>query len=53
MAMMGDVAWNALDGMDLEKRDCRLWGVLLLQERVEEEGKRRGRRIILWRGILA
>jgi hypothetical protein len=48
MAIMGDVAWNDLDRMDLEKREA-----LLLQERIEEEGKRRGRRIILWRGILA
>ena len=48
MAMMGDVAWKDLDGMDLEKRE-----LLLVQERIEEGAKRRGRRIILWRGILA
>lgn len=47
MAMLGDEAWKDLDdrAIDLERR-------LLLQEAVEGE-KRRGRRIILWRGILA
>jgi hypothetical protein len=42
IAMLTDEAWKVRDGMELEMKEL---------ERVEEE-KRRGRRIILWRGIL-
>jgi hypothetical protein len=49
MAMMDGVAWKERDGMD-----CLGEKQLEIVDRGEgEEVKRRGRRIILWRGILA
>ena len=55
IAMMDGVAWKALDdevddeGMDLETKALMLFA----ESSDEGEEKRRGRRIILWRGILA
>lgn len=55
MAMMDGVAWKDLDGKEVDDgmNDLRVKQLEFADRGEGEEVKRRGRRIILWRGILA